>query len=101
VYSEVGKGTAFRVYLPAIKTEIQETEEQQPELLGGGGERILVVEDEDSSRDVTFSTLELSGFKVLAANHGAEAVALYAENIDKIQIIAVSGLSEKDRLIRT
>jgi two-component system cell cycle sensor histidine kinase/response regulator CckA len=128
VYSEVGRGTAFRVYLPAIRTEIHETCEQQPELLVGNGEWILVVEDEESIRDVTFSTLEMSGYKVLTANDGAEAVALYAQNIDKIkvilmdmmmpvmdgqasirairrvnpevQIIAVSGLAEKDRLTK-
>jgi PAS domain S-box-containing protein len=128
VYSEVGKGTAFRVYLPAIKTEIQGADEQQLELFVGDGEWILVAEDEESIRDVTISTLETSGYKVLTANDGAEAVALYAQNIDKIKvilmdmmmpvmdgqasirairrvnpevkIIAVSGLTEKDRLAK-
>ncbi|NJD78842.1 MAG: PAS domain S-box protein [Candidatus Methanoperedens sp.] len=128
VYSEVGKGTAVRVYLPAIRTEIQETQEQQLELLVGNGEWILVAEDEESIRDVTFSTLEMSGYKVLMANDGADAVALYAENMDRIKvvlmdmmmpvmdgqagirairrvnpevkIIAVSGLAEKDRLAK-
>jgi two-component system cell cycle sensor histidine kinase/response regulator CckA len=128
VYSEVGKGTAFRVYLPAIKTEMHEACEQQPELLAGNGEWILVAEDEESIRDVTFSTLEMNGYKALTANDGAEAVAVYAENTDKIKIIlmdmmmpimdgpasirairrvnpevkiiAVSGLTEKDRLAK-
>ncbi|CAG0959781.1 MAG: PAS domain S-box protein [Candidatus Methanoperedens sp.] len=128
VYSEVGKGTAFRVYLPAIKSEINEAGEQQPELLAGDGEWILVAEDEESIRNVTFSTLEMSGYKVLTANDGAEAAALYAQNMDKIKvilmdmmmpvmdgqasirvirrinpevkIIAVSGLTEKDRLLK-
>ncbi|MFZ3169105.1 MAG: PAS domain S-box protein, partial [Candidatus Methanoperedens sp.] len=87
VYSEVRKGTAFRIYLPAIRTEIHEVAEQQLELLAGEGEWILVAEDEESIRDITFSTLELSGYKVLMANDGAEAVALYAQNIDKIKVI--------------
>ncbi|VVB53934.1 Methanogenesis regulatory histidine kinase FilI [uncultured archaeon] len=128
VYSEVGKGTTFSIYLPAIKTGMHKVVEQQPEMLVGDGEWILVAEDEDSIRDVTFSTLEMSGYKVLMANDGAEAVALYAENIDKIKvvlmdmmmpvmdghasirairrvnpevkIIAVSGLTEKDRLAK-
>jgi nitrogen-specific signal transduction histidine kinase/ActR/RegA family two-component response regulator len=126
VYSEVGKGTTFRVYLPAIKTEMQTVEEQQPELLNGQGELVLVAEDEDSVREVTFSILEAYGYKVLMANDGADAVALYAQNKDKIEvilmdmmmpvmdghasirairkinpmvkIIAVSGLAEKDKL---
>ncbi|NJD52506.1 MAG: response regulator [Candidatus Methanoperedens sp.] len=133
VYSEIGKGTAFRIYLPAIKTEIAEIhkvceERKQPELLAGKGEWILVVEDEEAIRNVTFSILEDNGYKVLNANDGAEAVALYAGNIDKIKvilmdmmmpvmdgqssirairrinpdvkIIAVSGLTEKDRLAK-
>ena len=128
VYSEVRKGTAFSIYLPAIRTEIHEVVEQQLELLAGKGEWILVAEDEESIRDVTFSILEKSGYKVLMANDGAEAVALYAQNIDKIKvilmdmmmpimdgqasiqairkinhdvkIIAVSGLAEKDRLAK-
>jgi PAS domain S-box-containing protein len=126
VYSEVGKGTTFRVYLPAIKTELQNVEEEQLELLTGNGELILVAEDEDSVRDVTISTLEECGYNVLAANDGAQAVAVYSENMDKIKvvlmdmmmpimdghasiwairkinpevkIIAVSGLAEKEKL---
>ncbi len=128
VYSEVERGTAFRVHLPAIKTEIQNVEEQQPEMLAGHGEWILVVEDEKSIRDITSSILEKHGYKVLMANDGAEATALYAENIDKIEVIlmdmmmpimdgeasirairkinnrvkviVVSGLAEEDKLAR-
>jgi len=126
VYSEVGKGTMFRVYLPAIKTEMKNLEEQQHELPIGQGELVMVVEDEDSIREVTASTLEEYGYNVLTANDGADAVALYAQNKEKInvilmdmmmpvmdgyasirairkinpgiKIIAVSGLAEKDKL---
>ncbi len=128
VYSEVGKGTTFRVYLPAIKTGIQYVEEQKLELQSGQGELVLVAEDEDSIREVTVSTLEKYGYNVLAASDGADAVALYAQNKDKInvilmdmmmpvmdghasirairkinpgvKIIAVSGLAEKDKLAK-
>ncbi|SNQ59862.1 PAS domain S-box protein [Candidatus Methanoperedens nitratireducens] len=126
VNSEVGKGTTFCVYLPAIKTEMQNIEEQQLELPTGHGELVLVTEDEDSVREVTISTLEKYGYNVLAANDGAQAVAEYAQNTDKIKvilmdmmmpvmdghasirairrinpevkIIAVSGLAEKEKL---
>jgi two-component system cell cycle sensor histidine kinase/response regulator CckA len=126
VYSEVGKGTTFRGYLPAIKTEMKNVGEQQLELLTGHGELVMVAEDEDLVREVTVSTLEKYGYNVLAANDGADAVALYAQNKDKIniilmdmmmpvmdghasirairkinqrvKIIAVSGLAEKDKL---
>lgn len=128
VYSEVGKGTTFRVYLPAIKTEMQNVEEQKLELLTGQGELVLVAEDEDSIREVTVSTLEKYGYNVLAANDGADAVALYAQNKNKIKVILmdmmmpvmdgevsirairkinpavrviiVSGLAEKDKLAK-
>lgn len=128
VYSEVGKGTTFRVYLPAIKTEMQNVEEQKLELQSGQGELVLVAEDEDSIREVTVSTLEKYGYNVLAASDGADAAALYAQNKDKInvilmdmmmpvmdghasirairkinpgvKIITVSGLAEKDKLAK-
>ncbi len=128
VYSEVGEGTTFRVYLPGIKTEIQNVEEQQLELPKGHGELILVAEDEDSVREVTVSTLGGYEYNVLAARDGAEAVALYAQNKDKIKVvlmdmmmpvmdgeasirairkinpeakvIVVSGLAEKDKLAK-
>jgi len=86
VYSEIGKGTTFRVYLPAIRTEMQNIEEQL-ELLIGHGELVLVADDEDSVREVTISTLENYGYNVLAASDGADAVALYAQNKDKIKVV--------------
>ncbi|NJD76197.1 MAG: PAS domain S-box protein [Candidatus Methanoperedens sp.] len=126
VYSETGKGTIFRVYLPSVKTELQKVDDKQLELLAGQGELVMVAEDEDSIREVTASILEEYGYNVLAANDGAQAVALYAQNKDKIKvvimdmmmpvmdghmsirairrinpqvkIVAVSGLAEKDRL---
>ncbi|VVB90166.1 Methanogenesis regulatory histidine kinase FilI [uncultured archaeon] len=128
VYSEVGKGTIFKIYLPAIKTEMQKAQEQKLDLSLGHGELVLIVEDEASIRDVTCSTLETCGYKVLTADDGAQAVALYAKDKDKInivlmdmmmpvmdghasikaihrinpgaKIIATSGLSEKDKLMK-
>ncbi|NJD53842.1 MAG: PAS domain S-box protein [Candidatus Methanoperedens sp.] len=128
VYSEVGKGTKFNVYLPATKTEIQNVEKQQLELPFGHGELVLVAEDEDSVREVTISVLKENGYDVLAAEDGAQAVTEYAQNKDKIKvvlmdmmmpvmdghasirairkinpevkIIAASGLAEKDKLAK-
>ncbi len=87
VYSEVGKGTAFRIYLPAIKTEVQKAEKQLLGLPVGNGELILVAEDEGSIREVTVSTLETYGYKVITAEDGAEAVAAYAQNKDEIKVV--------------
>jgi CheY-like chemotaxis protein len=127
VYSEVGKGTVFKVYLPVVKTtEAQKADEQQLELLAGHEESILVVDDEAMVREITSSILESHGYRVLTANDGAEAIKVYKQNREKIKvvlmdmmmpvmdgqaciralrkvnpdikIIAVSGLAEKEKL---
>ena len=88
VYSDVGKGTTFKVYLPA--TSIPETplvEEERAELPRGQGELILVVDDEASIRDITKDTMEMYGYRVTTANDGTEAVALYAEKKGEISIV--------------
>ncbi|KCZ71876.1 PAS/PAC sensor hybrid histidine kinase [Candidatus Methanoperedens nitroreducens] len=127
VYSEVGRGTTFKVYLPAITTtEIRKAQEQKPELPTGKGEVILVVDDETSIREITRTTLETYGYRVITASNGAEAVELYIQNREDIKvvlmdmimpvmdgptsiralckinpdvrIIAISGLAERDKL---
>ncbi|HKS28706.1 MAG TPA: PAS domain S-box protein [Pyrinomonadaceae bacterium] len=88
VYSEPGKGSQFIIYLPAMETEGDvQTERQGAELPLGHGERVLVVDDEESIREITRGTLETFGYRVLVAGDGTEAVALYAENKDDIDIV--------------
>jgi two-component system cell cycle sensor histidine kinase/response regulator CckA len=127
VYSEVGRGTRFRVYLPAIETtEVKRAGEKIGELLRGHGELILVVDDEASIREVTRAILETHGYRVITANDGAEAVALYAQHREElgavlmdmvmpimdgpsairalykinpqVKVIAVSGITKNDKL---
>jgi two-component system cell cycle sensor histidine kinase/response regulator CckA len=87
VYSEVGKGTVFKVYLPVVKaTEVQKVEEQL-ELLAGHGESILVVDDEAMVREITSSILETHGYRVLTANDGKEAIKVYKQNREKIKVV--------------
>lgn len=86
VYSEVGQGTQFKVYLPAIAgRETQSIGEIEQPL--GNGELILVVDDEGSICEITKTTLETSGYKVLTANDGIEAVASYAQHKDKVDLV--------------
>jgi two-component system, cell cycle sensor histidine kinase and response regulator CckA len=88
VYSEVGKGSQFTIYIPAMVGENSEQGETQvAELPLGSGELVLVVDDEESIREITKGTLETFGYRVLVANDGTEAVALYAENKEKIKIV--------------
>ncbi|MEP0849011.1 MULTISPECIES: PAS domain S-box protein [Cyanophyceae] len=88
VYSEVGKGTQFKVYLPAIETtETDQENEERHELPTGNGELILVVDDEESICEVTKTSLESYGYRVLTASDGIEAIALYAQH--RLEISAV------------
>ncbi|MDH6055683.1 hybrid sensor histidine kinase/response regulator [Umezakia ovalisporum] len=86
VYSEVGHGTSFKVYLPAVGG----TETLPPQdlaILKGHGELILVVDDEPSIQDVTRTSLETHQYQALIASDGIEAIALYAKYADKISAV--------------
>lgn len=89
VYSEPGRGTTFRVYLPAggADGESLSPRPSEAELPRGNGELILVVDDEASVRDITRQTLEAFGYRVLTATDGADAVALYGRQGDDIALV--------------
>ncbi|VVB50790.1 Methanogenesis regulatory histidine kinase FilI [uncultured archaeon] len=88
VNSEVGKGTAFKVYLPsAATTETQQVKAQELIPHTGNGEVILVVDDEASIREVTNVILETNGYRVITAGNGAEAISLYKEKGTEIKIV--------------
>jgi len=88
VNSEVGKGTAFKVYLPsAATTETQQVKAQELTPNTGNGEMILVVDDEVSIREVTNVILETNGYRVITAADGAEAISLYQEKGTEIKIV--------------
>lgn len=89
VYSEMGKGTSFKVYLPAntTATEAEGVAMEHTQLPRGNGELILVVDDEQNIRAVVQRTLELFGYRVLLACHGAEALAIYAEHRKQIAVV--------------
>jgi len=86
VYSEVGKGSKFEVYLPAQETT-ETREEKELELPHGSGELVLIVDDEPSIREITKTSLEAYNYKAITACDGIEAIALYAEHRDKISIV--------------
>ncbi len=88
VYSEVGKGTSFKIYLPRV---------DQPEDKGSvplpfaeaprGTETILLAEDEQDVREVAREFLESGGYTVIEAHNGAEALRLAVEHKTAIELL--------------
>lgn len=82
VYSEVGKGTTFKIYLPVCNGHGEATEAVPVSLdVLTGTETILLVEDDDMVRALARVMLERLGYVVVEAHNGLEALALY-ENRD-------------------
>ncbi|OKH35453.1 histidine kinase [[Phormidium ambiguum] IAM M-71] len=88
VSSKLGKGSEFKVYLPAVE-EIADLEEEEWELPIGNGELILVVDDETSIREITKSSLIAYNYQVLTARNGVEALTIYAERKHEISLVLV------------
>jgi two-component system cell cycle sensor histidine kinase/response regulator CckA len=91
VYSEAGRGAEFKVYLPACAGEDEEyclpPVAMEQGCCLGNGEIILVVDDEAEIRKVTEAVLMASGYKVLTAADGTEALAIYAQRGAEIGLV--------------
>ena len=79
VYSELGRGTTFKVYLPVGGTPAAADEEPADDLVPGGSESLLLLEDDDMVRDVVERTLRRLGYEVTTATRPSEALALTGE----------------------
>jgi CheY-like chemotaxis protein len=86
VYSEIGHGTTFKVYLPVADKEAEEKIKDIPFSFQGGAETILVAEDEEHLRMLAKDTLEDLGYTVLLAKNGEEAVEIFAANRNRINL---------------
>ncbi len=77
VYSEVGRGTTFKIYLPRIEEAPEGVEPgSAPSQSFAGQETIMLVEDEDAVRELVMDVLEANGYTVLVARHSEEAFKL-------------------------
>jgi len=88
VYSELGHGTTFTIYLPTSKKEIA-AEEKTPDFLCRGKETILLVDDEDIVIDVSQKVLEALGYRALLARNGHEALEVYKKHKDAIDMVVL------------
>ncbi|HEV8426316.1 MAG TPA: PAS domain S-box protein [Pyrinomonadaceae bacterium] len=88
VYSEPHKGSRFTIYIPALDMPGDaEDRPLQTNLPTGNGELILVVDDENSIREITRGTLETFGYSVVTAADGTEALAIYADRKNEIAVV--------------
>lgn len=87
VYSEHGKGSIFKIYIPLLKTEAKMREPAEEVIAGGGTETVLLAEDDDPVRRLIKEVIEKHGYKVLEAVDGNDAVRVFSENRDDIQML--------------
>lgn len=89
VYSKVGAGTTFKVYLPQVK-EIPEIREKQERIEGKsfeGTETLLLVEDEDTVRELVALELQDLGYTVLEASNGSKALEICRNHNSTIHMV--------------
>ena len=88
VYSEVGRGTSFKIYLPRVDVGAKPEElREAPFLAPRGHETILLVEDEDMVRDLSKEILEGYGYEVISAPNGKEGLRICQEFEGDIDLV--------------
>jgi len=86
VYSELGQGTTFKIYLPQVEEKVEDTEQVAAEI-PKGTETILLVEDEEMVRELLRNILEIEGYTVLVASHGSEALEICERHEGPLHLI--------------
>ena len=88
VYSEVGRGTTFKIYLPQVTSQVEKAgAEKIPSRPAAGTETILFVEDEESVRDLVRDYLGVTGYQVLEASDGVRALEVAATHKGPIHML--------------
>ncbi len=103
VASELGAGTTFKIYMPAVLDTASPAEKPAvPGAVPGGTETVLIVEDDDAVRSLTSSALRMHGYTVLAAENGDRAIEIFRERADEIQMVVsdviMPGLSGRETI---
>ncbi|NLH48919.1 MAG: response regulator [Myxococcales bacterium] len=109
VYSEVGDGTTFKIYLPRLGEEAKRKETEAGALnMAAGKEAVLIVEDEELVRGLAIKALSRLGYRVLQAADGQQALAMAEHHEGRIDLlltdVVMPGMNGKqlaERLRRT
>jgi CheY-like chemotaxis protein len=104
--SAVDQGTTFKVLIPACARGAAKRGTERPANVPGGDETILIVEDEPALRELVQEILEKKGYRILSAASGVQALKVWAERRDAIELLftdmvmpeGVSGRELADRL---
>ncbi|MCD6380136.1 response regulator [bacterium] len=91
VYSEIGEGTTFSIYIPASSKKITITaEKEQPKIAPlGEGEMVLLVDDEAVVRDLGREMLEKLRYNTLIARDGVEGLSIFRKEKEKIELVVL------------
>jgi len=87
VYSEPGKGTEFRIYMPVVTSASKQKGRQAEELIQGGDECILLVDDENAIARMQTLMLERLGYSVVSRTSSVEALKAFRANPGKFDLV--------------
>ncbi len=96
VYSEKGRGTTFKVYLPVTESEPVDISHVSESLISGGSETILLAEDENNVRETIKEALEEYGYTVFVARDGEEAMTLLNEKSGEFKLMILDVVMPKE-----
>jgi PAS domain S-box-containing protein len=88
VTSQVGSGTTFTIFLPALESDVaDEAQQEAPSIFDGSGATVLLVEDDDATREALQELLAEQNYWVLAASNGLEALRIYSGSEGTISLV--------------
>ena len=90
-----GQGTTFRIYFPVVAERVRTADDDEELGSARGNETILVAEDDPSVRKMVAGILRQVGYIVLEADDGAEALQLYVENQEEIDLVLLDAVMPK------